>query len=48
MTAAVKKLYDDKSLVQSLGQNARRAALEEYNWAKQVQKLKEFIETVAN
>jgi len=48
MTAAVKKLYDDKSLVQSLGQNALRAALEEYNWAKQVQKLKEFIETVAN
>jgi glycosyltransferase involved in cell wall biosynthesis len=46
MTAAIKKLYADSSLVQYLGENARRAAVEEYNWTKQVERLGEFVGTL--
>ena len=48
MTAAIKSLYQNESLMENLGKNARRAAIEEYNWAKQVQKLGEFIRDVTN
>jgi len=48
MAAAIKTLCRDKSLRERLGKNARRAAVEEYNWAKQTERLGEFISSLAN
>jgi len=39
MIVALKQLYEDKLLCERLGANSRRAAVEEYNWAKQVERL---------
>jgi glycosyltransferase involved in cell wall biosynthesis len=43
---SIKTLYNDRALRKRLGQNARRAAVEEYNWAKQAERLGHFIENV--
>jgi glycosyltransferase involved in cell wall biosynthesis len=46
--AAVKAFYHDPALVQRLGENGRRAAVQEYNWEKQVQKLGDFVRKLAS
>ena len=46
--AALKTFCQDKALRERLGENARRAAVEEYNWAKQVQRLGELVENLRN
>jgi glycosyltransferase involved in cell wall biosynthesis len=46
--AAIKTFCEDKLLRERLGKNARRAAVEEYNWAKQVERLGEFVEKLQN
>jgi glycosyltransferase involved in cell wall biosynthesis len=40
---AIKGLYADRDLCARLGQNARRAAMAEYNWAHQAARLGQFI-----
>jgi glycosyltransferase involved in cell wall biosynthesis len=44
MAVALKQLCEDRSLIERLGRNSRRAAVEEYNWAKQAEKLGRFLE----
>ena len=41
--AAIKKLCEDKSWRARLGANARKAAVEEYNWEKQAERLGVFM-----
>jgi len=43
MANALRQLCEDKSLRERLGKNARRAAVEEYNWAKQAETLGQFL-----
>jgi glycosyltransferase involved in cell wall biosynthesis len=43
MASALRQLCEDKSLRERLGKNARRAAVEEYNWNKQAEMLRQFL-----
>jgi glycosyltransferase involved in cell wall biosynthesis len=43
MAKALRQLCEDRSLRERLGKNARRAAVEEYNWVKQGETLGEFL-----
>jgi glycosyltransferase involved in cell wall biosynthesis len=47
METAIRRLCHDKSLVKKLSENARIAAVKEYNWAKQSERLGEFIGSLA-
>ena len=48
MASAIKMFCQDKSLRERLGKNARRAAVEEYNWTKQAERLGEFVKQLKN
>ena len=48
MASAIKMFCQDKSLRERMGKNARKAAVEEYNWEKQAQRLGEFVGNLRN
>jgi glycosyltransferase involved in cell wall biosynthesis len=43
MAAAIRTLYHDRHLVETFGLNARKAAVQEYNWTRQAERLAELI-----
>jgi glycosyltransferase involved in cell wall biosynthesis len=45
-SAAIRNLYRDPALRKRLAENARKAAVEEYNWVKQADRLGEFVESL--
>jgi len=48
MAETFRRLYRDKPLLEQLAVNARKAAVEEYNWANQVERLGAFVRNLCN
>jgi hypothetical protein len=48
MIDTLRKLYIDKPLLKKMARKARMAAVEEYNWANQVERMGEFVGSLCN